>query len=444
MDLFLVGLFVFIFSVVVFYFINLRIVKKYRDNLRKRDDKINELTSEIITFKEKNKYLEDRIDKFEDKDEEIADLREKNSDFRAEITKLKTLLNKEREQNEEKINILKEAKEELKNQFELTANQIFKTNTQHLKEENRSGIKNILNPLKEQLGEFKSRIETIYSEESKDRTRLETQVRELKNLNERLNEEAVNLTKALKGDSKYQGTWGEITLERLLEESGLRKGFEYITQKSYRDETGKRLQPDVIIKLPEKREIIIDSKVSLTAYERFYSEDNEIKRNNALKQHIDSVKNHIKELSKKSYEDIKEINSLDYVLMFIPIEAAYLTAVEKERKIFLDALKKNILIVSPSTLLITLRTIKNIWQYEYQNRNAQEIARRGSLLYDKFCGFVDSMQKIGKNIDDTRKSYDKAFNQLKSGRGNLISQTEKLKKLGLTTKKNIDENLIEE
>jgi DNA recombination protein RmuC len=258
-----------------------------------------------------------------------------------------------------------------------------------------------------------------------------------------MTQEANNLVKALKGQTKTQGNWGEMILERILEKSGLRRDYEFEVQKSMKTEDGRRLQPDVVVKLPDDKNIVIDSKVSLNAYEAFSSAEDEDEQNRALQRHILSIKNHVKELGDKSYEKLYEINTPDFVLMFIPIEPAFSLALQNEPGLFNDAFEKNIVIVSPSTLLATLATINNVWKQEYQNRNAQEIARQSANLYDKFVGFVDDLQKIGERIQQTQLTYDQAMNKLQTGRGNLIGRVEKLKKLGISPSKQLPGNLLD-
>ncbi|NOX66613.1 MAG: DNA recombination protein RmuC, partial [Chlorobi bacterium] len=310
-------------------------------------------------------------------------------------------------------------------------------------ETNKENIDNILSPLKEEFNQFKKTVAETYDKESRDRTALKTQIDSLKELNEKLGKEALSLTNALKGDSQKQGAWGEVILERVLEESGLHKGREYETQLSFNDEVGKRKRPDVIVHLPNDKDVIIDSKVSIVAYQNYHQTEDEEEKKQYLKEHLQSIKNHIKGLSLKNYEDIEEIRTLDYVLMFIPIESAFMLAMENDRELFSQAFEKNIVIVTPSTLLVTLKTIQNIWRYEKQNKHAQEIAKKAGDLYDKFVNFSDSLTEVGTNLDRAKKSYDVAVNRLSTGKGNLISQAQKIKTLGIKTKKEFSSNLID-
>ena len=360
------------------------------------------------------------------------------------LAEAETLLTQERKQSEEKISLLIESKDLLKLEFQNLANSIFEEKSQKFTEQNRTELDTMLGPLREQIGNFKKRIEYIYDSESKDRVSLYNEIIHLKELNQRISNDATNLTNALKGDNKIQGAWGEVILERVLEESGLKKGREYEVQVSLRDKTGKRFQPDVLIQLPDGKNIIIDSKVSLTAYERYYSADTENECKKAFKEHILSIRTHIKNLSSKNYSDLAGIHSLDFILMFIPVEAAFLTAIDKDNKLFTEAIEKNIMIVSPSTLLITLRIIQNIWRYEYQNKNAREIANKAGDLYDKFVGFVEAIEDVGKQLAKAKQSYENAYSRLAKGKGNLIKRAYALKEMGVKTKKNLPVNIFEE
>jgi DNA recombination protein RmuC len=266
----------------------------------------------------------------------------------------------------------------------------------------------------------------------------------LQEMNQKMSEEAKNLTKALKGDTKQQGNWGEVVLQRILEKSGLRKDHEYEIQKSVQTEEGRRLQPDVIVRLPDEKRLVIDSKVSLKAFERYSSTDDPAEQQLQLKQHIQSLRSHVKNLSGKNYEQIHGFKSPDFVLMFIPIEPAFGAAMQKDPELYNEAFEKNIIIVSPTTLLATLATIENVWKQEYQNRNAMEIAKRGGLLYDKFVGFVDNLEQIGTRIRQTQDSWSSAMKQLSTGSGNLVGQAEKLRKLGANASKTLPQDLVQE
>lgn len=333
--------------------------------------------------------------------------------------------------------MLQEAKEQLRLEFENLANKIFEEKSQKFTEQNQVNVAAVLNPLREQLTNFHRKVEDVYDKESKERHSLLHEITKLKDLNQQISKDALNLTNALKGETKTQGNWGEMILERVLEQSGLTKGREYEVQGKYVDEAGRRLHPDVIVHLPEQKDVVIDSKVSLVAYERYCRSDDEAERAKALSEHIASMRAHIKGLSAKSYEDLVGLRSLDFVLMFVPIEAAFILAVEHEQNLFGDAFERNIVVVSPSTLLATLRTIEHIWRYEYQNRNAQEIAKQAGNLYDKFVGFVEALDDIGDKLGKAQLAYEMARGRLAEGKGNLVGRVEALKRLGAKSKKDL-------
>lgn len=337
----------------------------------------------------------------------------------------------------EKIRLLDEAKESLKGQFENLANEIFEKKSRNFDEQQQKNLGILLQPFREQIDHFSKQTEERFVKEASDRAVLHNEISLLKTLNERIGEDALNLTKALKGENKTQGNWGEIVLERILEASGLREGSEYETQASFRDHVGKVFRPDVIVHLPEGKDIIIDSKVSLSAYERFMSLEEPEAKAQALKSHLNSIHRHIKGLSQKRYEALKGIRTLDFVLLFMPIEGAFLLALEQDSSFFQRAYQHNIMVVGPSTLLVTLRTIEHIWRTERQEQNAQEIVRQAEALLDKFAAFAEDMNKIGQNIERTQMAYGDAMNKLTTGKGNLLRRTEAMKKLGLRPKKAI-------
>jgi DNA recombination protein RmuC len=368
--------------------------------------------------------------------------REENTNLKTRLAALETRLEGERKNSAEKILLLTEAKEHLKIEFQNIANRIFEDKNKRFTDENKKNMDGVLSPLREQLSEFKKKIEDVYDKESKERVSLFNEIVHLKSLNQKISEDALNLTSALKGQSKTQGAWGEVILERILEESGLQKGREYVTQTSFEAEGGRQLRPDVVVHLPEGKDVVIDSKVSLTAYERYCSAETAEKREKRLKEHLLSIRTHIKSLSEKKYQNLDGMRTLDFVLMFLPIEGAFWTAIEHDGALFNDAFAKNIMLVSPSTLLATLRIIQNIWRYEDQSRNAVIIARKAGDLYDKFVGFVESLEDIGHKIGKAQESFDRAKLQLHSGRGNLIHRAEELKVLGVKAKKALPESLI--
>lgn len=325
-------------------------------------------------------------------------------------------------------------------QFENLATRVLDNNSQKLKEQNQESLQHLLNPLKDRLQAFEQKVEDTYQKEARERHSLKNEVEQLHKLNMEMSEEARNLTRALKGDSKTQGNWGEVILSRVLESSGLREGKEFVVQGKEMDLqsiNGRRLQPDVIINLPDAKHLIVDAKVSLTAYERFVDAEPEYKAIQ-MKQHLDSMQKHIKELSEKHYSGLEALNSPDFVLMFMPIEPAFSIAIHEKPDLFTFAWERKIVLVSPSTLLATLKTVASIWQIDQQNANAKEIARQGGALYDKFVLFVEEMEKVGKSIDKASDSYHQAMQRLSQGRGNLISRAEKLQELGAKTQKQLE------
>ncbi|MCX6181456.1 MAG: DNA recombination protein RmuC [Bacteroidetes bacterium] len=324
-------------------------------------------------------------------------------------------------------------------QFKLIAGEILKENS---KEFSTSSNK-MLEPLREKLKDFEETVRKKIQEDTKTSEFLKYELNTLKSLNQQISEEAHNLTKALKGEVKTQGNWGELILEKIMERSGLVKDTEYKTQVSLNNVEGDKIQPDVIVYLPDEKHIIIDAKVSLTAYEAYVSENDESKKLLALKEHINSVKSHIKKLSEKQYQTAKEIQAPDFVLMFLPIESSFSIAIKEDVDIFNFAWDKNIVIVSPSTLLATLRTVASLWKQEKQSRNVIQIADEAGKLYDKFVGFLDDFKAVGNSISKTQQNYDNAFSKLSSGNGNVIGKIEKLKELGAKSSKQIDKNLLE-
>ena len=341
----------------------------------------------------------------------------------------------------EKITLLEESKIQLKIEFENLANKIFEDN----QKKSNLNLNQVLTSFKDQLNAFGKRVDDIYNEETKQRTSLLVEIKNLKELNNQISSDAINLTKALKGQNKTQGDWGEMILSSILEQSGLREGKEYTVQGSFSSDDGKRLRPDVIVHLPSKKDIVIDSKVSLNAYVNYCKSENENDRVTASKDLVKSIITHIKGLSTKKYEDIDGVQTLDFVLMFIPVEGAFLLATSTEDSLFKVAFENNIMIVSPSTLYVTLRTIENIWRNERQNENAQLISKKAADLYDKFAGFVADIEEIGLNINKTQKAYDSAMNKLSLGNGNLIKRAEEFTDLGVKPKKQISTKyLLEE
>lgn len=328
-------------------------------------------------------------------------------------------------------------------EFKHLAQEIFEEKSKKFTDQNKTNITELLNPLKEKIGEFERKVEESNKENLKWNTSLSSQITSLKELNQQITKEAENLTKALKGESKTRGNWGEIILESILEKSGLEKGREYLIQESYVDDSGRRLQPDVVINLPDNKHIVVDSKVALVDYERYVNCLEESDRLLCLKAHIAALRGHVKNLSDKGYQKLYKLQSLDFVLLFVPIEPAFSIAIQHDHSIFMDAYEKNIIIVSPSTLFATLRTIANIWKNEYQNRNALEIARQSGDLFDKFVSFSEDLIKVGTSLDSTQKVYKDAMNKLYEGKGNLVNRAKRIQELGAKTSKNLDQRLLD-
>lgn len=351
----------------------------------------------------------------------------------------KNLLSRMSEQKQE----LSQLKEQFTKEFENLANKIFEEKTQKFADQNKTNLSEILTPLGEKIKDFEKKVNDVYVNESKDRASLKEQLNMLQSLNQQMSKEAQNLTKALKGETKTQGNWGEFILESVLEKSGLVKDREYSIQQSFTTEEGKRYQPDVIINLPEGKTLIVDSKVSLVAYEKFWSSEDEVEKTQALKEHLQSLRNHIKGLSDKNYQNLYEVKSLDFVILFVPIEPAFALAMQADPALFNEAFDKNIVIVSPSTLLVTLKTVASIWRFEYQNRNAVDIAKKAGDLHDKFVGFVDDLISLGNKMRDSQKAYEGAMNKLSTGAGNIVKRTDELRKLGAKASKSLPQPLLD-
>jgi len=351
----------------------------------------------------------------------------------------KNLLYRMSEQKQE----LTQLKEQFTKEFENLANKIFEEKTQKFADQNKTNLSEILTPLGEKIKDFEKKVNDVYVNESKDRASLKEQLNMLQSLNQQMSKETQNLTKALKGETKTQGNWGEFILESVLEKSGLVKDREYSIQQSFTTEEGKRYQPDVIINLPEGKTLIVDSKVSLVAYEKFWSSEDETQKTIALKEHLQSLRNHIKGLSDKNYQNLYEVKSLDFVILFVPIEPAFALAMQADPALFNEAFDKNIVIVSPSTLLVTLKTVASIWRFEYQNRNAIDIAKKAGDLHDKFVGFVDDLIGLGNKMRDSQKAYEGAMNKLSTGAGNIVKRTDELRKLGAKASKSLPQTLLD-
>ncbi|WP_375752116.1 DNA recombination protein RmuC [Vibrio sp. HN007] len=375
--------------------------------------------------------------------ESLVQARDNIARLNADLREQEARHQEESKANHEKLHLLEQAEERLKQQFEHLANQLFETKTAKVDQQNRQSLEGLLSPLKEQLEGFKKQVTDSFGNEAKERHTLVHEIKSLQKLNEQMTREAVNLTQALKGDNKQQGNWGEVVLARVLAESGLREGHEYQTQVSLQDEAGKRYQPDVIVHLPHDKQVVVDSKMALVAYERYFNAESNEEKDRALSEHLTALRAHVRGLSQKDYHKLKGIQSLDYVLMFIPVEPAFQVAIEADPSLIKDAMENNIILVSPTTLLVALRTIDNLWRNERQNQNAQVIADRASKLYDKLRLFLDDMESIGSSLDKASQNYQGAMNKLATGRGNVLRQAESFKELGVEIKKPISTSLLE-
>jgi DNA recombination protein RmuC len=403
--------------------------------------------NEVIALRERLEGLDKNLSRVSSERDvarsERAVASQELNELKTSFVQLQTLQEQENKAAVAKLKILEESEKRLAEQFENLANRIFDEKHEKFSETSKAGVENLLKPVKDQLDNFRKKVEDVYDKESKDRTSLFNEITSLKQLNERMSADALNLTKALKGDNKAQGNWGEIQLERILEASGLVKGREYEVQVSATNEEGKRYIPDVIVHLPEKKDVIVDSKVSLLAYDRYHSAETEEERQVAIKAHVASVRGHVNALGEKGYEDLEGVNSLDFAIMFVPIDAALLLALEHDRELTDVAFTKNVWLVSPMNLVGTLRIIYNIWRFEYQNRNAVEIATQAGRMHDKFVSFVESLQEVGKHIDKTQFAYEKAHKQLSTGAGNLVGKAQQLEKLGAKAKKALPDSLVQ-
>ena len=375
--------------------------------------------------------------------EKSALLRDERDQAIQNAIRLEAALDSERKQGLGKLESLNEAKEALTSQFKNLANEILEDKSKRFTEQNAANLDALLKPLQTKLTEFKEQVSNSYGNEARERFALKSEIERLANLNLRMSDETRSLTQALKGDSKAQGNWGELVLESILESSGLRKGEEYVVQDSHTLTDGSRLQPDVVVKLPEGRSLVVDSKVSITAYARHAETTDPAIAEQALAAHIQSLRQHIQGLSSKNYSALYGVGSVDFVLMFVPIEPAFLLALKTAPNLYQEALAKNIVLVCPSTLMATLRTVAHLWRQDHQNRNALEIAKQCGTLYDKFVGFVDDLEKLGQRLEQAQTSYHDAFNKLKSGKGNLIRTAEKVRELGVKPSKSIPAPLLD-
>lgn len=405
--------------------------------IAKADERVSNLSTEknhiTALLKEEQQRLID----------ELQAERDRLADANRELESTRSFYLAEKEKLADQKASFEQSQQQLNKDFEIIANKILEEKSTKFVEQNRTNLDLILNPLKENIKAFEDKVEKVYKAESDERNILKGVISELQIQSKLIQEDANNLTKALKGDSKKQGNWGEVILEKVLERSGLVRDQEYRIQASLVSAEGGRFQPDVVIDLPDDKHLVVDAKVSLVAYERSVSAETEEEREGYVKQHLASIKNHIQELSSKNYHDLYQINSPDFVLLFVPIESSFSIAVQKDAELFNFAWDRRVVIVSPSTLLATLRTIASMWKQERQNRNVMEIARLSGNMYDKFVGFINDMENIGRYVKQSQDAYDKALNKLSEGSGNLVTTSEKIKKLGAKATKQIDTKYLD-
>lgn len=414
------------------------------DGVEKEVAERRRLLAELREETEQRSAAEQKASRISSLEAELAVLHEQNAVLRSSMSSLEAKLESQEKTALEKLELIINAREELSTQFKSLANDVLDEKGRKFAEQSKSNLETLLNPLAQKIQAFEKRVEETYDKESKQRFSLETEIKNLRELNTRISEDAINLTNALKGQTKTQGAWGEIILERVLEMSGLVKGREYAIQVTLTSEEGKRSCPDVIIYLPENRHLVIDSKVNIVAYERYCTLSDGPERDAELKKNISAFRKHIGELDLKRYQDHYKLNSLDFVLMFVPIEGAFMVAMQNDPTLFDQAFEKNLVIVSPSTLLATMRTISNLWRQEYQSRNALKIAIQAGRLYDKFALFVDDLTDIGSKLNSAHESYESAQNKLISGRGNILSRIANMKLLGARAKKSLPQDLVDD
>jgi DNA recombination protein RmuC len=417
-------------------------LKAESDQLKIAVARSEERASGLIAERDKSdKLLQDERIRY---DASVSTLNQELLTEKNRMAKAEESFKAQRERLMEQEKSIQEIQQKFQLEFQNVANKLLDEKSQKFVETNRANLDILLNPLKENIKAFEEKVDKVYNMEAAERNTLKGVITQLMELNQLISNEAQNLTKALKGDNKKQGNWGEVILERVLERSGLVKDQEYRIQTSFTGNDGSRLQPDVIIDLPDDKHLIIDSKVSLIAYERLVNCETEEERKLFSKGHVESIRSHVNGLSAKNYHDLHQINSPDFVLLFIPIESSFSFAVQIDAELFSDAWDKRVVIVSPSTLLATLRTIASIWKQERQNRNVLEIARLSGAMYDKFVGFVGDMEGIGKNIKQSQSAYDNAISKLTEGNGNLTKTAEKIKSLGAKANKQIDQKYLSE
>ncbi|WP_428944436.1 DNA recombination protein RmuC [Pantoea sp. FN060301] len=411
---------------------------------KQNEAELRQLHGTLSAAQEKLHHLDHWRNESEQLNRELRNQLEINSAQEAELREVTIRLEETKMAADEKQRLLVNSEQRLNAQFENLANRIFENSGRRVDEQNRQSLNGLISPLREQLEGFRRQVQESFGQEARERHTLSHEIRNLQQLNAQMAQEAINLTKALKGDNKTQGNWGEVVLSRVLEASGLREGHEYETQVNIQLEQNARMQPDVIVRLPQGKDVVVDAKMTLVAYERYFNSEDEAAREVAISEHIAAIRGHLRLLSRKDYQQLPGLRSLDYVLMFIPIEPAFLLAIDRQPELINEALNQNIMLVSPTTLLVALRTISNLWRYEHQSRHAQRIADRAGRLYDKMRLFVDDMSAMGQSLDKAQESYRQAMKKLSEGRGNLIAQAESFRHMGVEVKRPINPRLVEQ
>jgi len=425
---------------------------KYNEEIKENKSLISELKTRVQEGQENNQktlsnretYINDLKQTINTLTDEKKELNKQVNQDKATVSQLQTQLEEQHKAMEEKVLLLQNSEEKLKTEFKNLATEIFENNSKKFDEKSQKSIEHILKPMNQQLSDFRKKVEDVHSKDNEARGELRAELKQLKELNQQLSSEAHNLTTALKNDNKKQGNWGEMVLEKVLENSGLREGHEFVREVSLKDDENKTFRPDVIVNLPDNRNIIIDAKTSLNAYSEYMVKEDEILKQTYLKHHIKSMKEHIKGLAGKKYENLQGVNSLDFIFMFVPIEGALLLALENDVNLYDEAFKQKIILVSPTTLLVALRAVENTWRYERQAQSIADVYKRAEELYKKFHGFIDDLKKVDKGLETARTNYDEAFKKLSGGRGNLISQVTMLKKVSsIKPKKELDSVLVD-
>lgn len=406
----------------------------------KLQEERDSLRNNVSTLSEKTRMFEEQLKtnktEIENKSNQLIDITSKLSGKEADLRNIQLRLEEQKKE-------LEDVRQRMNVEFRNLANDILEEKTKKFTEQNREKLDELLKPLGEKLKDFEKKVEDTYSKESRESFSLKEEIKRLSELNQQISKEATNLTNALKGQVKTQGNWGEVILKTILERSGLVEDREFFSQESITTEEGKRFQPDIVVKLPDNKNVIIDSKVTLVAYERFASANSPEEQEQAMKEHMLAIKNHITGLSQKDYQDLYHLNSLDFVMMFLPIEPAYLLAIQKDPEIWNFAYDKRILLIGPSNLIAALKLIQSLWKQEYQNRNVLDIAKRGGELYDKLVGFVEDLLGVKKKLDEAQKTLDASINKLHDGRGNVLKQAQDMKRLGAKAKKSLPPDLLE-